>query len=232
MSADRELAAIRARYERRSGVPLDRYSQFNPEVLARVQERQRVMLHLLSDVGVRSLDTLDVLEVGCGSGSNLLEFLVLGAAPERLAGNELLENRAAVARARLPGGVRLHVGDAASLPFGEGSFDIVYQSTVFSSILDPQLQQSVAASMWRCLRPGGGVLWYDFIFDNPSNPDVAGVPLRRVRELFPGRTIVTRRVTLAPPIARRVVAIHPVLYRLFNLLPPLRTHVLCWIEKP
>ena len=39
--------------------------------------------------------------------------------------------------------------------------------------------------MWRWVRPGGGVLWYDFTFDNPRNPDVRGVPLARVRELFP-----------------------------------------------
>ena len=40
------------------------------------------------------------------------------------------------------------------------------------------------------------------------------------------------RLTLAPPIARAVTRVHPGLYTLFNLLPPLRTHVLCWIAKP
>jgi hypothetical protein len=41
-----------------------------------------------------------------------------------------------------------------------------------------------------------------------------------------------RRVTLAPPLARAVTRIHPGLYRCFNVLPLLRTHVLAWVEKP
>ena len=111
-------------------------------------------------------------------------------------------------------------------------FDIVCQSTVFSSILDDGLQQRLAAAMWRWVRPGGGVLWYDFTHNNPSNRDVRGMRLVRVRELFPSGDIRYRRVTLAPPIARRVGRIHPSLYTAFNAFPFLRTHVLCWIGKP
>ena len=111
------------------------------------------------------------------------------------------------------------------------SFDVVLQSTVFSSLLDAAFQQQLADSMWHWVRPGGGVLWYDFVYDNPSNPDVRGVPLQRIRELFPHGRVNARRLTLAPPIARRVCGIHPLLYTAFNVLPFLRTHLLCWIEK-
>ena len=87
--------------------------------------------------------------------------------------------------------------------------------------------------MWSWLKPGGAVLWYDFTFDNPRNPDVRGVPLARVRALFPAAlSVEARRVTLAPPIARRVARLHPSLYTLFNTVPALRTHVLAWIAKP
>ena len=79
---------------------------------------------------------------------------------------------------------------------------------------------------------GGGVLWYDFIYNNPSNPDVRGVPVKLVRELFPAGKMIVRRVTLAPPISRRVTRIHPSFYTIFNFFPFLRTHVLCWIQKP
>jgi SAM-dependent methyltransferase len=144
---------------------------------------------------------------------------------------ELIEDRAREARTVLPPGVRVLVGDAATLDLPENSLDVVYQSTVFSSILDDNLQVSVAQTMWRLLRPGGAVLWYDFTFNNPSNRDVRGVPLQRVRDLFPGGVIESRRVTLAPPLSRRVVALHPSLYGVFNAIPWLRTHVLCWIRK-
>jgi hypothetical protein len=86
--------------------------------------------------------------------------------------------------------------------------------------------------MWSWVKPGGGVLWYDFTVDNPRNPDVRGVPLTRVRELFPEGDLRAQRVTLAPPLARAVVRVHPALYTLFNCVPLLRTHVLAWTAKP
>ena len=55
--------------------------------------------------------------------------------------------------------------------------------------------------------PGGGVLWYDFTVDNPRNPDVRGVPVARIRELFPEARVQHQRVTLAPPLARAVCAL-------------------------
>jgi len=85
--------------------------------------------------------------------------------------------------------------------------------------------------MWRWTKPGGGVLWYDFTVDNPRNPDVRGMPLKRVRALFPEAVIDSHRVTLAPPIARTVSRWHPALYTLFNALPMLRTHALAWLAK-
>ena len=86
--------------------------------------------------------------------------------------------------------------------------------------------------MWAWVRPGGAVLWYDFTVNNPRNPDVRGVPLARVAQLFPQARIDARRVTLAPPLARVLCRVHPALYGLFNTLPFLRTHVLAWVGKP
>jgi hypothetical protein len=103
---------------------------------------------------------------------------------------------------------------------------------VFSSLLEDAQQQRLADAMWRWLKPGGAVLWYDFTVDNPNNRHVRGVPLARLRALFPAGRLRWQRVTLAPPLARRVVAVHPALYGLFNAVPLLRTHVLAWIDKP
>jgi len=110
-----------------------------------------------------------------------------------------LEDRAALARHRLPAAIKIQVGDAAEIDPAEEPFDIVYQSTVFTSILDEGFQQKLADRMWALTKPGGGVLWYDFIYNNPRNPDVRGVPLRRIRELFPHGKIHPWKITLAPP---------------------------------
>jgi SAM-dependent methyltransferase len=228
--SDRELQAVVERYARRPALD-DRYHPLRPDVWQSLQERQRAMLRLFRDLGLADLSALRLLEVGCGGGGNLLELLRLGFAPEHLAGIDLLGERVARARHVLPAALRLEAGDATTASVPEASLDIVYVSTVFSSLLDDGTQQRLADAMWRWLRPGGGVLWYDFVVDNPRNADVRGVPLRRVGELFPRGTLTARRVTLAPPLARAVCRFHPASYSVFNAVPLLRTHVMAWIAK-
>jgi SAM-dependent methyltransferase len=221
---------VAERYARRASAG-DRYSVLRPDVWQTLQERQRALIALFARLGWTDLSEKRLLEVGCGGGSNLLELLRLGFAAEHLGGVELLSDRYAQARRALPAALSLHGGDALQLPLPEATQDAVFVSTVFSSLLDDAYQERLAAVMWRWVRPGGGVLWYDFTVDNPRNRDVRGVPLSRVRALFPHARIEARRVTLAPPIARAVTRVHPALYTLFNALPPLRTHVLAWIAK-
>lgn len=229
MSRLSEPQALAQRYARRDDG--DRYSLLQPDVWQTWQERQRAMLALFRARRFE-LQAMRVVEVGSGSGVNLLDLLRMGFAPQHLQGVELLPERHAAARALLPAEVKLTVGDALQLALAPQSQDIVLVSTVFSSLLDDAFQQRLAAAMWRWTAPGGGVLWYDFTIDNPRNPDVRGVPLKRIRALFPQARPWHRRLTLAPPLARRVCRLHPGLYSLFNALPPLRTHVLCWLEKP
>ncbi|MBB4846207.1 SAM-dependent methyltransferase [Paucibacter oligotrophus] len=229
----RELEQVASRYAKRAQAQLeDRYSLLRPEVWQMLQERQRAMLRLLASRPGRPADWR-LTEVGCGAGGNLLEMLRLGLRPEHLIGIELLPERLNLARPLLPDGVRLHLGDASTAAVPEASQDLLLQSTVFSSLLNDGVQDALAAAMWRWLKPGGAVLWYDFIVDSPRNPDVRGVPLRRVRELFPAGRLRSQRLTLAPPLARWVCSkLHPAAYSLFNSLPLLRSHVLCLIEKP
>lgn len=224
-----EPRAVVDRYARRTDD--GRYGLLRPEVWQSVQERQRAMLRLFAGLGWTEFASRRLLEVGCGSGGNLLELLRLGFDPTRLAGVELLPERAARARQVLPASLAVHAGDALALDLPPGSQDVVFVSTVFSSLLDDAFQQRLADAMWRWVAPGGGVLWYDFTVDNPRNPDVRGVPLARIGSLFPHGRVLARRVTLAPPIARHVVRVHPCLYTVFNAVPLLRTHVLAWIAK-
>ncbi len=233
MTTNSEADAVRARYERRRGVvATDRYSLLAAANWQSLQERQRTILRLLARHGVTDLASQSLVEVGAGTGGNLLELLRLGFDPASLTGIELLADRVELARRVLPSGLNFIAGDATQAPIPPQSQDLVFQAVVFSSLLDDAFQQQMADCMWSWLKPGGAVLWYDFTYNNPSNPDVRGVPLARVRQLFPRARIEAHRVTLAPPIARRVSRIHPSLYSLFNALPLLRTHLLCWIEKP
>lgn len=225
-----EIERIKQRYSaRRTEVQQDLYSFQQNDVFLGTQHVDRITRDLLKGAGIDDFTRVRLLEVGCGSGGNLLRFLRWGFAPENLVGNELLDERATQARDTLPAKTAILTGDARELP--NDQFDVVYQSTVLSSILDDDFQVEFATKMWKLTRPGGLVLSYDFVFDNPSNSDVRKVTVDRLRELFPEGKLKARRVTLAPPIARRVSRLRPA-YTLLNAIPLLRTHAMCIIRKP
>jgi SAM-dependent methyltransferase len=228
---DDDVAAMAGRYARRAALA-GLYDPLRPEVMQARHERLRVLAALLRRHARAPLGELRLLEVGCGQGGNLLDLIGLGFEPALLLANELLPERAAAARARLPAAVRVLPGDALALPLPDAGLDLILQSTVFSSLLDPGFRARLAARLWAWLKPGGAVIWYDFAVGNPRNPDVAGLPMAELRRLFPAARIEARRVTLAPPLARRAAALHPALPALLNTVPLLRTHRLAWIAKP
>lgn len=232
MSNHTEPQAVQARYARRDAAQDARHYRLltSASALQAQQERLRALVRLWNAHGWTDLADKTLTEVGCGSGGNLQDLLRLGANPERLQGLELIAERAAQARVALPGAVRIIEGDATLALVPEGSQHAVLAFTLFSSLLDPAFRQHMAAVLWRWAAPGGGVLVYDFIVDNPRNADVRGVPLAELRRLFPRALVQSRRITLAPPIARRLPA--ACLSPASALLYPLRTHRLTWLAKP
>jgi SAM-dependent methyltransferase len=226
-----ECDRIRARYEMRKVVGADRYSLVASDRLMTQQEQTRAVVRCLKREGLLPVADKHVLEIGCGYGQNLLMLLSLGFRPDHLVGNDLLEERVVQARRLLPSGVRILPGDASQLRLPQDSFDIVFQSMVFTSILDHDFRRMLARRMWELVKPGGGILWYDFAYDNPRNRDVRGVSFREIVQLFSWGHVRGERITLAPPLARLVAPLHTSLYTLLSFLPFLRTHWLCWVRK-
>jgi ubiquinone/menaquinone biosynthesis C-methylase UbiE len=180
---------------------------------------------------VGPLESSRILEIGCGTGYWIRAFLQWGAHPDNVFGIDLLPERIELARKLCPEGVHLECANATSLAFPDSSFDLVLQSTVFTSILDETMKKCVAGEMFRVLRPTGFVLWYDFMFNNPRNPDVRGVRMSEIRKLFPGGRIYCRRVTLVPLVGRLLGSYSPLLYHLLSRTKILCTHYLCLIAK-
>ena len=227
-----ELDRIRAEYTRRARDPrlCSLYSLFRPDVQFARHTLERKALGLLLDAGYEPLSNLNILEMGCGGGGMLLDLVRWGASPERLHGCDLLPERVQEARRRLPPLTTLTVADGGALPYPAARFDLVLQFTVITSILDPDLQRLVAQEMWRVLRPGGAVLWYDFRVQG-RNPAVQAIPPQEVRQLFPQGKATARRVTLAPPVSRRLAPISWLLCEFLERIPWLRTHDLILIGK-
>lgn len=210
------------------------YSLFRPGNLFLLQQRERALLRCLTNAGVTrdSIESLAILELGCGAGGLLPQLASYGANPDNLVGFDLDRNRIQEAARRHPA-MHFFVADATRLPIAESSFDVVIQSTLFTSILDQGARRAAAAEMQRVLRPGGFILWLDFRYDSPRNASVRRVSRRELTtDLFPESTTRLVRTMLVPPLARRVVPISRFAAELLSLAPPLLTHYFGVIRPP
>ncbi len=226
-----DLDRLRIEYARRAKDPRyrDWYSPFNPANIFLTQERDREIARLLLQYADGDLAARRVLDVGCGSGSELAKFMGYGAAAKNLFGVDLIGERLAEARDRYEN-LHFSCGNGTALPYPDGAFDLVLQFTVFTSILDGEIRRRIASEMLRVLSPRGFILWYDYRL-NPTNPQTRGVEKAEIASLFPDCDILYRRVTLAPPLARLVAPRSWFLCATLGLFSPLKTHYLAAIRK-
>ena len=227
-----ELDRLRRTYEQRSRSALsERYSRTNPGYLYALHEREAAMAALLSAAGFTSLAGLRILDVGCGKGATLRQYLEYEADPHCMWGIDLLPEFTQEASSTSPN-VQVLCGTASKLPFADCSFDFVSQFMLFTSVLDAEMKRQIAREIDRVLVPGGKLLWYDFAFNNPANPDVRGIRLAEVRALFPGFSMTSRKITLVPPLGRAIGRFGPTIYYFASSIRLLCTHYLCLLEKP
>lgn len=133
--------------------------------LAGVKEDRRELIEQASGV---------TLEVGMGSGANLPYYT---SAVSRVIGVEPCAAVVETAKRRLAawdtegvlqthaGTFEFHVGGSERLPFATHTFDTVIACLVFCTIPDAK---SAAAEMYRVLKPGGKLLFYEHV----SSPHV------------------------------------------------------------
>ncbi len=202
-----DIFRLRNEYEdrKRRLAASDVYSWFNLANLFTIHQRQRTILTALKKYGFADLEGLSILEMGCGGGGVLTEYLGFGALPEKLHGVDLLYDRLLQAHQVLPGSCFANA-DGQALPVPSRSFDLVLQFTAISSILDSELRQKICAEMLRVLKSEGMIIWYDFWL-NPTNPQTRGIRPAEIRRLFPNCNFEFHKITLAPPITRRLTPI-------------------------
>jgi SAM-dependent methyltransferase len=227
-----ELDRIRAEYDRRDReIPSDFYALHQPANLFLRHCQEEALLAGLKAAELTPLAGRRLLDVGCGTGDWFGLFERFGAHPDELAGIELGEQRAAAARRRYPQ-ADIRSGDAAELPWPDGTFDVVFQSTLMTSVLSDEVRCRIAAEMLRVLAPGGALVWLDFRYDNPKNPNVRGIGRSELDRLFPNCALRLRRIVLAPPLARRIVPWSLRLARLLEMTKLFNTHYLAVIRRP
>ena len=92
-----------------------------------------------------------VLEIGCGTGADLLQFAKHGAIAT---GVDLTAKHVELARKRVGDLAVVHQADMRHLPFEDETFDYVYSHGVLHHCDEPA---KVVREIFRVLRPGGGM---------------------------------------------------------------------------
>lgn len=83
---------------------------------------------------------------------------------------------------------------------------------IFVSILDQDYSQKLVAKRYSWIESRGGILWYDFIYNNASSLYVKRMGQKKVERLFKTNKIKHQKITLATPLARIVAKINPMFY--------------------
>ncbi len=90
-----------------------------------------------------------VLEIGCGTGCDLLQFARHGA---EAVGVDITPEHIRLARERAGNLAKIYEADATELPFDNASFDYVYSHGVLHHLDQPR---RMVEEIFRVLRPGG-----------------------------------------------------------------------------
>ena len=146
------------------------------------RERYARQPFMAEAVGFSRYPGKQLLEIGCGLGTDLLEFARGGA---RVTGLDLTPAGVALARRRfeLEGADgNFLVGDAERLPFADNRFDVVYSFGVLHHTPDTR---RAFAEVRRILRPGGEAVI--MLYHSRSSHLFLGYPLALASRLREGR---------------------------------------------
>jgi ubiquinone/menaquinone biosynthesis C-methylase UbiE len=125
----------------------------------------RRKVEILEDIvrpGMGSLQGLNLLDVGCGTGTT---DRYLAPRVRTLHGVDISEEMLAKAEQNVPKGSYSHY-NGANLPFDEGTFDVAVAICVLHHVPVP-MRRDLVSDMVRVVRPGGVVAIFEH---NPFNP--------------------------------------------------------------
>ena len=170
----------------------------------------------------------DVLDVGCGSGWWLRRLADAGVPADRLHGIDVQPERVHAATAATPGAQVLEAA-AQSLPYSDGTFDVITMLTVLSSLHDAGSVRAALLEARRVCREDGLIVVWEPRYPTPNTRTRWICPTALSQVLGPAEQ--TRTLTLLPPLARSLGARTTTAYARLARLRLLRTHRLTTFRR-
>jgi len=194
----------------------------NPGVLFQLLALEKAFVSALRAVK-RNPSEMSVLNVGCGTGADLFYLLRIGCRPGNITAVDVQKERLDSARS-IYSTVNFVCCDASKMTFPDATFDLLFESTMFSTLPDEIVSSEIAAEMVRVCKPGGYLLLLDWRIQKPYDTSYRALTKRRLSKLFEldSKTEIVGVYpgALVPPVGRFLSAYLPGLYFLVASLMP------------
>lgn len=203
VSTPEKTAKLYAKREHELG--RDRHHFWNREVLLQTLAYDASVISALRSIDIQPSEAT-ILDVGCGEGGSIVNYLRLGFDPSKIYGIDILEDRIQSARKKLPH-IHFVLGDASEMDmFKEGQFDIVTGTGIFLAIPEEALAVRIAQEMLRIVKHGGHIVLAEWRYNKPGSFDYTAVTRKRISALFNVGTqsliLAAYKGELVPPVGR------------------------------
>ncbi len=101
---------------------------------------------------------IHVLDVGCGTGTNLMLYNEAGC---NVFGIDLSPTMVEIAQKKLGNRADIRLGDASKMPYSDDSFDLVTAFFILHE-MPSQIRPAVISEMTRVVKQGGRILLIDY----------------------------------------------------------------------
>jgi SAM-dependent methyltransferase len=177
----------------------------------------------------KPMESLQVLDVGCGVGRSSRLLVDLGVLPQNLLAIDLRESAIVDARQRNPAIRFRHIADLSEWP--RECFDLVVQCTAFSSLPRPKVRKRTASLMEGSVGEDGYIFWWDLLRANTF----AGGEMLDPKSLFPRcRSLKERQVSLYPDLSDSLRRLRRISSWIGSVPTPLTdspTHLVALMQK-